>query len=383
MAPGILHLCTRYRRGGSEQRLRDLVAAVDADHRVVIGAESDLDQARADMPDAEVTVSTRLVRPPSPIRDPLALTDLLRSLRSDPVDLLVSHQSKAGLLARTVSRLTGVPTIHSLSMASTGPGYGLVSGLVFGAAERMAATWADRYLVVGADLGRRAVANGVPQERCQIVRSTVAFPSPGGSRSERKRSIPAVADVAARPWVVVVGSLDRRKNVARLPRLLRLILDRADPDRDPILLIAGEGPERAAITAEIERHQLHHHVRLLGHVGWAADLIAAADLQILISRAEGLPQVLVQGAAADTPFVCYEVDGPNELIELGARGTIVVREAEHDLADAAVRWLSQRQESTAARADLSSWRPDVVADGYRRACYEVLDLSGDLHLERR
>ena len=43
----VLHIATRYRRGGSEQRIRDIVAALDdCDHVVIVGDDSDLELAR-------------------------------------------------------------------------------------------------------------------------------------------------------------------------------------------------------------------------------------------------------------------------------------------------------------------------------------------------
>src|ERR671937_791585 len=45
--PRIAHVVTRYLRGGSEKRVRDMVAAYpEADHHLILGAESDVPLAR-------------------------------------------------------------------------------------------------------------------------------------------------------------------------------------------------------------------------------------------------------------------------------------------------------------------------------------------------
>lgn len=46
----VMHVFTRFRRGGSERRIRDIVAAVpEFDHTVMVGPDSDLDLARAQL----------------------------------------------------------------------------------------------------------------------------------------------------------------------------------------------------------------------------------------------------------------------------------------------------------------------------------------------
>ena len=103
---------------------------------------------------------------------------------------------------------------------------------------------------------------------------------------------------------------------------------------------------------------------MLGFVERPAALIAAADALVLLSRVEGLPQVLVQAAAAGTPFVSYEVDGAGELLDLGAVGAVVPTGDLSAAADALGRVLSL--DRPAATVDLASWSPDAIGEGYRR-----------------
>ena len=152
----VLHLATRYQRGGSEQRLRDLIAALpDADHEVIVGADSDLELARTHF-DCPVAIEPHLMRAPRPDSDLRAVVAIRKRLRVTKADLLVTHQSKAGVVGRVAARVTGrVPVIHSLSMASFGPGYGAVETTMYRTIERVLAPLTARYVVVGADLARR------------------------------------------------------------------------------------------------------------------------------------------------------------------------------------------------------------------------------------
>lgn len=371
MSPRILHVCTRYCRGGSEQRLRDYVGAVDADHTVVVGRDSDLDQARADLRCASVERWDELIRTPQPLTDLRVLARLRNRLRTGAFDLVCTHQSKAGLVGRLAARLTATPALHSVSMANTGPGYGPLRSAAFSAAERTVASAASGYAVVGDDLRRRICANGVDPGRCVIVRSGARLPAGTGSRSERRARLEPLAHVAHRPWVVSVGSLEPRKNAARLPELHARVRE-LTPELDPVLVLAGDGPDLSAVELEIQRLELAADIILVGHVDWAPELIAAADVLVLMSNAEGLPQVLVQAAAANTPYACFEVDGARELALMGARGSISRPGAVDDLASATAMWLRRVEESTAPLIDLGSWAPDAIAAGYRELTARVL-----------
>jgi len=152
----VLHVVTRYRRGGSEQRVRDFVAAlVDHDHVVIVGEDSDADLATSHL-GVPVEFESSLVRSPRFEADARAVRALTARLRRDRPDLVVTHQSKAGVVGRVAARLAGgIPVVHSLSMASFGPGYGRTESTVFRVVERALAPLTARYVVVGADLARR------------------------------------------------------------------------------------------------------------------------------------------------------------------------------------------------------------------------------------
>ncbi len=68
-----------------------------------------------------------------------------------------------------------------------------------------------------------------------------------------------------------------------------------------------------------------------------------ADALVLLSNAEGLPQVLIQAAAPGLPFVSYDVDGGREVVALSAAGEIA-----------------------------SSWDPTVIAASYRSVVNDIL-----------
>lgn len=370
-----LHVCTRYLRGGSERRLQDIVTALpEVDHDVTVGDESDLGLAREQLAPAAVSLEPDLVRAIAPSRDLRAFVRLVRRLRAGPYDVVYTHQSKAGAVGRAAAWLAGgPPTVHSLSMANVGPGYGRAENVVFHGVERVLASRTAAYAVVGRDLAARFERLGVPADRLHVVRSGVALPYPTARPEARARLAEQYGVPMDRPLLLSLGSLDRRKNVLSLPDLVLEVGRRTG--RRPFLLVAGDGPLQGPLSAALADAGLGRDSLLLGHVSPVDDLVAGADVLVLLSSAEGVPQVLVQAAAVGTPFVAYRVDGVAELFELGSSGTAV---DVHDLVGAAAavadtihRGRPPSHDPTLAGQRVRDvWSPEAIRRGHR-ALFEV------------
>ena len=382
----ILHVCTRFARGGSERRLRDMVAALpEHQHHVIIGRDSDIDLASRQLPGVRVTLEPSLRRSVHPWWDAIALLHLRRTITEGEYELVVTHQSKAGVLGRLAARTTGAPpVVHSLSMADFGPGYSAHESRLFRTLERILARRTAGYAVVGTDLANRFGHIGVPVEKMTIIRSAARLPAPDADRAEVRRLVAHAYSLPEdRPWILYVGSLEERKCVLDLPILLQQMIQlTAGPA--PILVVAGAGPQEARLRSLARQIGLEGDCRLLGHVDDPRDLFVASDLVVLLSRAEGLPQVLVQAAAAGTPFVATDVDGADELLELGAPGKVVDVGDVVGAARAALPYLRWPVERSGPTIDLSSWSPDRVRAGYRDLVSSVLaaEQNGRRHAGR-
>ena len=363
----VLHVVTRYRRGGSEQRVRDFVAALDEhEHTVVVGDDSDAELAARHL-GVPVERERFLVRSPRFDQDVQAVRALTARLKRDRVDLVVTHQSKAGVVGRVAARLAGrIPVVHSLSMASFGPGYGRTESAMFRVVERALAPLTARYVVVGADLARRFEVAGVASRKLVIVRSAATLPAP------RPTAVPSVAGVPdGRPVVLCLGALEARKNPLDLVPLMERVRESVP---DAFLAVAGEGPLAEDLAGAVTRAGLDADVALLGFVKPVEPLLWRADALVLLSNAEGLPQVLIQAAAAGLPFVTYDVDGGREVVALGAVGQVVPLGDVAGAAAALTRFVgapTPRQRCV----DVSSWDPCVIAASYRSVVDDVLGES--------
>lgn len=92
------------------------------------------------------------------------------------------------------------------------------------------------------------------------------------------------------------------------------------------LVIAGEGPQRAALERLASDSLVATRVQFLGHVApdQLASCYSAADLLVLPSSREGWPNVLLESMACGTPVVATKVGGIPEIVNTSSAGQLMV-----------------------------------------------------------
>lgn len=160
----------------------------------------------------------------------------------------------------------------------------------------------------------------------------------------------ALAAADSPPTVVFAGRHIPEKNAAALPAALAYARKQCGELRG---LIYGDGPERDAVLAEIERAGVGDFVEAPGFVDHdeLQARLRAAGCMVLPSVREGYGMIVVEAVSVGTPAVV--VDGPDnaatELIEPGTNGFIAASadaEALGDAIAAALRGGQQLREST-------------------------------------
>jgi glycosyltransferase involved in cell wall biosynthesis len=210
---------------------------------------------------------------------------------------------------------------------------------------------ADAVVTVGTDLKEAMVRQGIPASKIHIayrgVDTSLFFPGDRGQARQRL-GIPDPCSI-----LLYVGRLEFVKGV---DVLLGAAADLRRRGRQFRLFLAGDGPERRSLEAQCRAMELSRTVTFLGamrqeHLG---DWYRAADLTVLPSRSEGIPNVLRESLACGTPFVASNVGGIPE-IAAGTASRIVPAENAALLADALDRALAVPRPPTEAQRPLLSW----------------------------
>ncbi len=129
------------------------------------------------------------------------------------------------------------------------------------------------------------------------------------------------------PVVLALGRLHRNKGFDVLVRAMRGL-------PGVHVVIAGEGPERAALERLALGEGVAERVHLPGWTQDGAGLLAACDVLVCPSRQEPLGNVVLEAFSAARPVVAAAAAGPAELIEDGRTGRLVAVEDDVALAGA-------------------------------------------------
>ena len=109
---------------------------------------------------------------------------------------------------------------------------------------------------------------------------------------------------------------------------------------DARLLIAGDGPRRAALEAEAKTLGVANRVSFLGWRDDAAQIMAALDVLLMPSLWEGFGLVMLEAMAQTVPIIGSAVSAIPEVIVEGETGKLVPARDTAALANALAQLLS-------------------------------------------
>ena len=332
----VLHIATRYLRGGAERNLAHFVdweVAAGYDVEVALGRDSN----PTGFPHGvRIHRVESLVRDVNPLRDLLALRDLRSLIRAGRYEMVHTHLSKAGIVGRIAARGLARRIVHTVHMASFGHGYHPIASAAFRQAERRCASFADGTAFVGTDLLELYQRSriGSPQ-KSMVIRSPIEIERFLATRSwSNDQRMDVRREMGIHPdgrLVIAIGALEARKRYALMIRRLQPLLSTGEVT----LVIAGDGRERSALEGAVTRNRVANHVRFLGHVDEVSAVMAAADLLVHTSSVEGVPQVVIQALAAGKAVVATDITGLREVA--GADVAVIATNGEGMAAEVAAR----------------------------------------------
>jgi glycosyltransferase involved in cell wall biosynthesis len=298
----ILHVL-RSPVGGLFRHVVDLAnGQIERGHEVGIVADSTTGSAMADAVFAELAPKLKLGLTRIPIRrnphpaDLAAVWHVARRIAETGTEVVHGHGAKGGALARLA------PAERGLVRAYTPHGGSLhdaVGGQLHLLMERMLKPLGRLYLFESAysrDVYRRKV--GEPAGVVSVVHNGV-----------REDELAPVADAKDAADIVFLGELRSLKGV---DVLIDAMASLRDSGKNLTAKFVGEGGERAALEAKVATLGLAGKIEFCG-ARPTREALAIGRLVVLPSRAESLPYVVLEAAAASKPLIATNVGGIPEI----------------------------------------------------------------------
>ena len=301
----ILHIL-RAPLGGLFRHVVDLVRGqADRGHRVGLIVDSTTGGARADATLAELAPRLALgfdrvaiPRQLSP-RDISALHHVARRIGALDPDVIHGHGAKGAAMARLAPGVGNAIRVYTPHGGSLIYSPGTLSGGFYRSLERVLNWRTDLFLFESSYIGERFRSEiDRPRGMVRVVRNGV-----GAAEFEPVQVRHDATDL------VCVGEL---RPVKAIDLLIEAIASLKRSGRRVTATIAGEGPDEASFKAQCERHGLTDQVHFIGHSP-AREAFAKGRIFVIPSRAESLPYVVLEAAAAGRPIIATAVGGMAEI----------------------------------------------------------------------
>jgi glycosyltransferase involved in cell wall biosynthesis len=259
----------------------------------------------------------------------------LAALRPAILQTFLFHANIVGRLAGAAAR---VPAI--------------VSGIRVAEKRSRTRLWIDRVtdrLVTAHVCVSRDVADfsanhgGLPSKKVQVIPNGVDF---GRFANAAPADLTQFGVPRGSRVLLFVGRLDPQKGPLQLlEAATELFADHADLH----LVMVGDGPLVSELREWTRARNWESRIHFAGRQEDIAGLMRAADLFVLASQWEGLPNVVLEAMAAGTPVVATAAEGVRDLLGEGKLGVVVPLSGEPRLPEA-IRYALREEELRRERA---------------------------------
>ncbi len=243
--------------------------------------------------------------------DVVSVFRLARWLRRSGADLVHLHTGRATWLGGLAAKLAGVPAITTRRMDRR-VSRGLRTKLMYG-------SLVQRTVAISPAVRDCLLEANVAADSIELIWDAVDPHDfePSAMREATRTEL----GLSENEFVLIsMAALVRRKGIDVLIDAAALLVKRGIPVR---VLIGGEGEERVALEAQAKRLGVESQVSFLGWRSDKANLLAASDVFVLPSRAEGVGVAALEAMAAEKAVVASRVGGLSQAVVDGETGSLV------------------------------------------------------------
>lgn len=240
---------------------------------------------------------------------------------------------------------------------------------------RLAGRFTHRFFCLSEDIAQEAAAcRIVPRSKIRVITNGIDLsrfePSVCKESLRQQLGLPVAGPL--------IGTISRLAPVKCQDVLLRGFAQLRQSIPTARLVLVGDGPKHAALLELAHELGISASVHFVGYQATPEDYLRCFDVFALTSSSEGMPQSLMEAAAARIPIVASRVGGIPELIEHDTCGRLFSAGNCDELASTLFTALNERERSS-TMADVARQRVQqrfdvrLMAEEYHRRFCELLN----------
>ena len=285
--------------------------------------------------------------------------ELVRLLERLDTAVLVCHGYKAGIIGRFAARRVGIPVI-AVSRGWTGESWRV---RLFEWLDRINLCRMDRVVCVSQAQADKLREARLPYDNINIIHNAIRnerFAEPPDPTYRQKLDA-----LFPNPPTHILGAAGRLSPEKGFDVLIEACCRLAADNRlDFGVVLFGDGFLRDQLQSQIDAAGLTDHFILAGFTDELDQYMPHFDLFVQSSHTEGLPNVLLEAAAAGVPVVATDVGGTAEVVRDGETGTLVPPADYYALANG----IDALLQDDLLRSNIKTVAPLHVADRFSFEC---------------
>ena len=276
------------------------------------------------------------------IKDIKALFKIYFLLRREKFNIVHTHSSKAGLIARIASKINKVPliihTVHGFPfndfMSKTKRNFYIYL-------EKKMAQFSDALITVS-NLNKQKIID------LKICNKEKIFNIYSGIdleifKSRNDNSFRKSLNINKESILIgSVGRLSLQKDPLTMIKAITIVKKNI---QNVHLVLVGDGDMKKELIEEIEKHKIQNYVHLVGNIMDIWNVYPSLDLFIMSSIYEGLGRSITEALCCKIPVVCTNVEGVPEIVRNNITGLLVEPRDHLKLANAIISSLNNIDKS--------------------------------------
>jgi glycosyltransferase involved in cell wall biosynthesis len=275
-------------------------------------------------------ICPQLIRDPAPWQDLRAFLYLWWTIKQGKYEIVHTHSSKSGILARWAAVIARVPVI-----VHTYHGVPWVGSRFYQFIEALTARITDRFIALSNSDKDCLLSLGIGNDKTIHV-------IPNGLYIDELLNTPpsqylrAIGIPSTCPVVGMAARLKPQKDPELFVQMAAEILQRRPKCH---FVVVGDGELRSTVVQLAEDLKISKYIHFLGWRDDVWEIIQTFNVFVLTSKWEGLPIVLIEATVLGVPVVATNMRGNRDMIINGETGLLAPPNPK-SLAEAVIKLLN-------------------------------------------